>query len=195
MDRSVLSNAEVDLFAVAGVLAALALLAYRARRSSRSSRRSICASVWVAVPFAAPLIVIGSGGALAYFARRWGHPVRGPDGTVGSINHYASEDQSAFGPIGTVVLLGAPPVTALLYAARRVDLRQLALALVLPLFFGLTSLELSFNAFLTRFLLVPAALTAPLLARLFRGRATTAAYAVAGCLVAGLTITHGRPWS
>ncbi len=63
---------------------------------------------------------------------------------------------------------------------------------------------MKWNEFLTRFLIVPAVLAAPLLARLFRGRATGAAYVLVAAITVGLTITHdqtkplaspyGRPW-
>ncbi len=78
------------------------------------------------------------------------------------------------------------------FARRRADLRQLALALAFPLFFVLLSLFLAFNIFVTRFLLVPAALTAPLFGRLFRGRAEIASYLAAATIVGGLVIVHDR---
>ena len=76
------------------------------------------------------------------------------------------------------------------FVRRRADLRQLALALAFPVFFVLISLYLAFNIFVTRFLLIPVALTAPLFGRLFRGRAEIASYLVAASIVGGLVIVH-----
>jgi hypothetical protein len=79
------------------------------------------------------------------------------------------------------------------------------LASALPVFLILISLESTWVPFLIRFFLLPAVLAAPLLARLFRGRATTAAYLAVAAITLGLTITHdqpkplqgayGRPWN
>ena len=83
-------------------------------------------------------------------------------------------------------------------------MRHLALALSLPVFIVLLVLQATYNPFLTRFLLVPVALTAPLFARFFRGRAASAVLVAVASLVIGLTLTHdqmkplesphGRPW-
>ena len=76
------------------------------------------------------------------------------------------------------MLLGTPLLTIGLYVARRVDLRFLALALALPVFVVLMALELAYNPFLTRFLIVPALLTAPLFGIVLRSRAAAAALLV-----------------
>jgi len=108
------------------------------------------------------------------------------------MNRTASEDYSAFGPIGIVAILGVSVLTIWDTVRGRADLRQLALALAFPVFFVLVSLYLVFNIFVTRFLLVPVALTAPLFARLFKGRAEIAAYLAAATIVGGLVIVHDR---
>jgi hypothetical protein len=89
-----------------------------------------------------------------------------------------------------VAILGVSAVTIWDFARRRADLRQLGLALAFPVFFLLVSLYLAFNIFVTRFLLVPVALTAPLFGRLFRGRAEIASYLAAASIVGGLVIIH-----
>ena len=90
--------------------------------------------------------------------------VRGESG----FDRRANEDYSAFGPVGTLMLLGTPVVAAVLYARRRLDVRFLALALALPLFIVLLGLQVAYNPFVTRFLLVPALLTAPLIGIVLR---------------------------
>ena len=54
---------------------------------------------------------------------------------------------------------------------RQADLRHLALAVTLPFFLVVMSLITAWNPFLIRFFAVPAVLTAPLLAYLFRSPA------------------------
>jgi hypothetical protein len=156
----------------------------------------------VAVPFLAPLLLIGAGGVVAWLARQYGSPLRGGLGNVGNLNRAVGG--AVFGPVGAVVFLGVPILTLVEYVRRRVDARHVALASAVPLFYLLVSLT-TFNYFLTRFLLVPAALTAPLFARLFRRGAETAAYlAVAGLVLVLVVVKNpdrpldgrfGRPWN
>ena len=77
-------------------------------------------------------------------------------------------------------------------SSRKVDSRQFALACALPLFLLVLALGSTFNVWLGRFLVVPVALTAPLFAMLFRGRAATAAYLVVGVVVAVLVVVGDR---
>ena len=94
---------------------------------------------------------------------------------------------------------------AALAPVRRVDRRQLVLAAAIPTYVILLALSAKFNPNLPRFLVVPAVLTAPLLAHLFRRRATAVAYAAVALLVIGLGVTrqehkrlfssYGRPWN
>jgi len=210
MDLSVLSNHLIDTLALVGVLvgAATAALAYR----RTGSRGVLGDAVRVATPFLAPLLVRAGAGVIAFIARAWGFPIRGSGGILPPLDNvlnevftrFSNEDYSAYGPLGIVALLAAVALTIWAYLGRRADQRQLALACALPGFLILTSLQVAWVPFLVRFFLVPAGLTAPLLARLFRGRATTAAYLAVAALVVGLTITHdqskplesayGRPW-
>jgi hypothetical protein len=112
-------------------------------------------------------------------------------GNVG-VNRLVIDDTSAFGPIGGVVLLGVPLVIACAYVLHRVDVRHLALALALPVFLALFALQALWNPWVARFLIVPAALTAPLFARLLRDPAIRAAYLVAASIVVALTLSHDR---
>ncbi|HZO96315.1 MAG TPA: hypothetical protein VFB42_02990 [Gaiellaceae bacterium] len=201
LDLSVLSDRVVSWLELGGIAAGLAVsAAYALRR--RRLLRSVLEGGSVALPLLAPVIVIGASGVVAWLARRGGFPVRGPGGNVGTLNRTVTG--GAFGPVGGVVLLGVPLLVAGLWLARRADARRLALALALPLFLLLLA-QATYNWFLTRFLLSPAVLTAPLFPLLMRTRAAIAAYLVAGATVAALVVTRdpqrpldgssGRPWS
>jgi hypothetical protein len=189
LDLGVLTDHRIHLLAIAGVLVGVGVAAWAWRRR----RFRAVEDGWrAAVPLLAPLLVLLAGSLVAWGSRQWGHPVRGLYGNLGSQSRTASEDYSAFGPIGAVAILGVSAVTIWDFARRRTDLRHLALALAFPVFFALVSLYLAFNIFVTRFLLVPAVLTAPLFGRLFRGRADIASYLVAASIVGGLVIVHDR---
>jgi hypothetical protein len=211
MDASVLSSRLIHVLALVGVAAALVVVLVRRRTLSHA----VPGAAGVATPFLAPLLVIGASGALAFVARRWGFPIRGADGIVGPLDQELSaeytrisnEDYSAFGPVGIVSLLAATAAAVVAYAARRADVRHLALASTLPLVLVLVSLFSTWNPFLIRFFLVPAVLVAPLLARLVASRVVAAAYLVVAAITVGLTITqdqtkpltsrggYGRPWN
>jgi len=213
MDLSTLSNHLIDVLGLGGAAAGLAAGAWTLRRSS--IRRAIADGVRVALPFLAPLLVLGGGALVAIVARGWGFPIRGPGGILGPLDanlnrtytRFANEDYSAYGPIGIVAVLAATVVTIHAAVLRRVDARHLVLASALPLFLVAISLGSTWHVFLIRFFLLPAALVAPLSASLFRGRATTAAYALVATLTIALTLTHdepkpldnphgyGRPWN
>lgn len=189
MDLAYLSDQRIYGLAVAGGMVLLGVAAWAWRRERL---RAVGRGVRAAVPLLAPLLVLLAGGLIAWGSRRWGHPVRGPYGSIGPQNRTASEDYSAFGPIGAVTVLGVSALTIWDFARRRADARQFALALAFPVYFALVALYLSFNIFVTRFLVVPVALMAPLFGRLFRGRAEIAAYLVAASIVGGLVIVHDR---
>jgi hypothetical protein len=198
MDVSVLSTRVIYLLALAGVLGGAAALVLISRRGSRPRAARTAASA--AIPFLAPLAVLAGGAVVAYAAYLWGFPIRGPTGIVTSVNdnlseiytHISNEDYSAFGPVGIVSLVVASVLALYAVARRRADSRQLALALSLPLFLVLISLETFWNPFLIRFFLVPAVLVGPLLARLFTSRVTTAAYALVAGLTVALTVIHDQ---
>jgi hypothetical protein len=189
LDLGVLTDRRIHLLAAAGIVVGLAVAVWAWRRRGP---RALGDGWRAAVPLLAPLLVVLAGTLVAWGSRRWGHPVRGKYGNLGGMNRTASEDYSAFGPIGIVAVLGVSLLTIWDAARRRADLRQLALALAFPVFVALVSLYLVFNIFVTRFLLVPVALTAPLFGRLFRGRAEIAGYLAAASIVGGLVIVHDR---
>ena len=166
-----LSNLDVHLLAAIGVAAAGVAGAWAMRaRPARARRRPEAGGVLL--PFVAALLVIGAGWVLSWLSDRWGHPIRRPKGIVGPLNGGANEDTSAFGPLGAVLLFAVPVIVAFAAScARRADARFVALAVSVPLFLLLLVLQSKWNEFLTRFLVVPVVLAAPLLAFLFRRRA------------------------
>jgi hypothetical protein len=208
MDLSVLWPVPIAILALAGLCVAAARAAGPVRR--KEARSSLLESTQVGIPFVAPALVIVAAAVLAFVTRALGNPVRGPDGSYsslgffGGLNNTADEDASAFGPVGAVVLWGVPIVTAIVAVRRKVEPRQLLLAAALPTFLILLAIGVRFNPWFSRFLIIPAALTAPLLAGLFRGRATTLAYLVVSAVVIGLGIARldtkrlvspfGAPW-
>jgi hypothetical protein len=179
-DLSVTPSWLVAVLAAAGCVYA-ALLAVR--------RRSPLAGLG-ALPLFAPAVALG---VIELFAR---DPFYVPRGT--------SEDVSAFGPVGTAALLGAPFV-ALAAGGRRRDPRFVALALVLPSYIVLLAMFAKYNVWISRFLVVPVVLTAPLFASLCRSRAASAALLVVGGLTLLFATTDdaakklrspvGRPWT
>jgi hypothetical protein len=203
MDLSVLSNRLIYLLAAGGVLAALTAGAVAFRRAGPLPprlRRAGTQAVEVATPFLAPLLVLGGAALLVFATRAFGFPLLGPGGRINPVNgdlnetytRISNEDYSAFGPLGIVALLLAAALTVGAYVARRTDARQLVLAFALPVFLVLISLETTWHPFLMRFFMLPAVLTAPLLARLFQGGAVTAAYVGVAALIVALTITHDQ---
>jgi hypothetical protein len=212
MDLSVLSNRLIHLLAVGGLVAAIGVAAWTLRRAG--ARRAAGDGASVALPFLAPLLVVGAAAVVALVARWWGFPIRGSGGLLGPLEdnlsetytRISNEDYSAFGPLGIVALVAASLMASVAYVRRRADVRQLALACALPSFLALLAVGTTWNPFLIRFFLVPAVLAAPLLSHLFRGRATALAYFAVAGVVVGLTITsdqpkplsnpygYGRPW-
>ena len=193
LDLSVLSDHAITALWIAGVVAAAA---YAVRR-----RRLDWTVLVVALPFLSPLLVLRAGDVIAWLARSGGFPVRGGLGNIGDLNRTVSG--SAFGPVGAVVFLGVPVVTLVAFARRRASLRELVLAAAVPLFYVLLAQE-TFNYFMTRFLIVPAALVAPLAARLLGTPAARAAFLAVGALLVVQVVArdpshplhggYGPPW-
>jgi len=200
MDLSVLSNHLIDSLAFVGVSVALVAGAWTFLRRNRFLP-ALRDAARVALPLVAPLLVVGGAALVAIVARLWGFPIRGPGGILGPLNdnlgrpytRLANEDYSAYGPIGIVALAAASTVSAAAFVRHRADARHVVLASTLPLFLIGISLGSTWHVFLIRFFLLPAALAAPLLARLFHGRLTTAAYLVAATVTIALTLTHDEP--
>jgi Dolichyl-phosphate-mannose-protein mannosyltransferase len=190
-DLSSLSNRLIEALAIVGIVAAAAVFA-RTRRFD---------SVWVALPFLSPLVVLAAAHTLAFVARLVDLPVA--DGSYfGHTNRRANEDYAAFGPLGAVLLIGTAAWIPIAYVRRRADRAQLALALALPCFLVLLALQSKWNGFLTRFSLVAVVLVAPLFARFFRSAAVTVALIVTGAVIAFVTLRDdltkpaaAHPWT
>ena len=88
-----------------------------------------------------------------------------------------------------MLALVVSPIAALVQVGRR-DRRQLALALALPSYLVLLALYAKYNIWITRFLIVPAVLSAPLFPRLFASRAASVALLAVSTLTVALTLTH-----
>jgi hypothetical protein len=198
MDLSIVSDRATHWLLAVGLIAGIVAAAWALRRTPRRAAGDGAA---VALPFVAAVLAVGVAGVLAYLGRAWGYPIRGPGGIVGPLTRGANEDFSAFGPIGAILLLCIPFLALIQYGRRRADARALALGAAVPVFLALLVLEAAWDEFLTRFLVVPVVLSAPLLAWFFRSRAATAAFAAASVTIAVLTLANiasrpfdERPW-
>jgi hypothetical protein len=198
MDLSAFSNRLIDLLALLALLAALTTSVWVWRRGG--PRRALEDAAGVAVPLLAPLLVLAGAGALAFAARASGFPIRGPGGILAPLDvnlnevytRFSNEDYSAYGPLGIVALIAASGLALGALVRRRADRRQLVLVTVLPGFLVLLALETWWAPFLIRFFMIPAALAAPLLAHLFRNRASAAVFAAVAALSIGLTLTRDQ---
>lgn len=171
-DVSVLPLWATVAFALAGAGAA-SVVVLRAAPGARGWQTLLSAAS-VGLPLCAPLIALGV--------------THIPAGDPPWVGRSANEDYSAFGPLGMFALVIAP--LAVLVGAGRRDRRQLALALALPSYLILLALYAKYNIWITRFLIVPAVLTAPLFPRLFANRAASAALLAVGTVTVALTLTH-----
>jgi hypothetical protein len=77
-------------------------------------------------------------------------------------NTVASEDASAFGPLGFLLLVPLSLGFLVAWARRKTDRRHAAFALALPLYVVALALGTRWNLYVDRFLVTPAALTLPL---------------------------------
>jgi len=198
MDLSVLSNLLIFILAAVGVVVGVVVGLWLYRRVG--GRSALGEAALTALPFAAPLLVLGGAGVVAFVARLWGFPIRGAGGWVPALDaslsaqygRISNEDWSAFGPVGIVALLAAAVFAAVAFARGRADRRHLVLATALPVFVVLVALDSTFNPFLVRFFLVPGVVTAPLLAFLVRGRTSALAFFVAAALTVVLTVVDDQ---
>ena len=179
LDLSVFSDRVIRWLWIGGIVAAAAGAGYAWKRGRRWS--ALVIGTAIAAPFFSPLLMIHAGDGIASLARGWGFPVRGHGGNVGGVVRTAQG--AVFGPVGAMAFLGIPFVTLAAFVARRVGWRHLVLVAAVPLFYVLLGHEI-YNYFMTRFLLVPAALVAPLFALFLSRRAVAAAFlAVAAAAV------------
>jgi hypothetical protein len=189
LDLSGLGLRLTDLLAALSIVFAAAAFAVARRRGANVASAGF-AALAVAVPLLAPRLIP----VVAHGMKIVGQAVRLPitdPATTGAkffwgVDFGSSEDLSSFGVIGGPALL---LVSLVLLARRRVsDPRRLILAAALPMFIVLLALTSKYNLWLSRFLLVPAALAAPLLAVL--GRRRFPAFAIAGVAVVQLALVH-----
>jgi hypothetical protein len=184
LDVSVFSDHVIRWLWIGGIVAGAAGASYAYARGRRWS--ALLIGTAIALPFLSPLLMIHAGDGIASLARGWGFPVRGRGGNVGGVVRDAQN--AVFGPVGATVFLGTPFVTLAAVARRRADWRHLVLAAAVPLFYILLGHEI-YNYFMTRFLLVPAALVAPLFALFLSRTAVAAAFlAVAAAAVVMVVI-------
>jgi hypothetical protein len=183
LDVSVFSDHVIRWLWIGGIVAAAAGAAYAYARGRRWSALLIAAAI--AIPFVSPLLMLHAGDGIASLARSWGFPVRGHGGNVGGVVRTAQG--AVFGPVGATVFLGIPFVTVVFFLRRRADWRQLVLAAAVPLFYILLGHEI-YNYFMTRFLLVPAALVAPLFALFLSSRPVAAAFLAVAALAVVLVV-------
>ena len=152
------------------------------RRSSASPRSTAVTVLAAAFPFLAPRLIPVFAHGLHVLAGAVSLPVTAPASTGGAffwgIDYGVNEDLSSVGALVGPLLLVASVVGIIQGLRGRVDRPMLVSAAALPLFVVLLALESKYNPWLSRFLLVPAALTAPLLAGLARWRVGIAAVVV-----------------
>jgi hypothetical protein len=104
------------------------------------------------------------------------------------VNTRSNEDLSYFGPLGALLLVPAAAVAAFTEFRRRSWSPRLVLALALPAFVLVLAAGYSFNPWIGRFMLVPVALSAALVAATYPHRLL--AGAVATTAVVSLLFTH-----
>ena len=164
---------------IAGVVVAV-VAAARSRRLSAAV---------AGLPLLAPAIVLGLLSIHTGYDQRY-------------VARDANEDYAAFGPVGGLAVAAACVLGLTVW---RRDRRRLALALAVPSYVVLLAIYAKYNIWITRFLLVPVALVAPLFAGFFRRRLLTATIVVSAAVVVGLTLAYdrtkplggpeGRPWT
>jgi hypothetical protein len=190
------------LLAGVGVVAGTFVACVGALRGHR--RAAIPAGSLIALVLAAPRLTPDVAHGLHIAADALGLPVAAQV-TAGArffwgVSGGASEDLSSFGVLGGPLLIALS--TVVLLQRRKVVLRWIALAL--PLFLVLLSLTSKYNPWLSRFLIVPVALAAPLLAGLERRRAAALAIGFIAALQLALVHVHNqqkplhaqpRPWN
>lgn len=196
LDLSGFGHGFLEGATIAGVAVALLAVATHVRRRSTVGWGI---SLVLASLALSPILVRGSAAAIR-------HVVNGivPD-AVEAPNRRSSEDFSGFGPLGAIVLVAGIALALTSVTRRQRDAARLALAATLPGFLVILALTSRYNPWLSRFLIVPVALTMPLAAPLFRRRATALAIVAVAALCLGLTLPRnelkplssrfGRPWS
>jgi Glycosyltransferase family 87 len=176
--------------AIAGLGVALGIAAAEWGRGSR--RATALTAAAAAIPLLAPALVLGLAAVSHAVAKGVRLPVNEEANTSAHfswhVNRDVNEDLSGFGPLGLLLL--AASFATIVAARRTVDRRRLALALAVPLSIIGIALTAKYNPWLSRFLLAPIALTAPLLATFFRRQGAALAIVIVAACTVGLT--HAR---
>ncbi len=185
-----LSGLDLRLATVlAGLGLVVALMIARGERRAGRGGRAWFSGIFVLLVFSASRLVPVAAHGLHLVANAVHLPVDAPATTGGhffwGIDYGASEDLSAFGAIGGLLLLGLS-FRYLLSGDRATRV----LGAALPLFVLLLSLTSKYNPWLSRFLLVPVALAAPLAASVARRRPVAVSIAVLAVLQ--LALVHVR---
>jgi hypothetical protein len=189
LDLSGLGLRLTDLLAGVSIVFAAAGFAFARRRGATFAAAGL-AALAAALPLLAPRLIPLVAHGMKIVGEAIHLPVTDP-ATTGAkffwgVDFGSSEDLSSFGVIGGPALLLVSLV--LLARCRRIDPARVILALALPTFIVLLALTSKYNLWLSRFLLVPAALAAPLLAVL--GRRRLPAFAIAAVAVVQLALVH-----
>jgi len=193
IDVSGFSPTVVAWLGLAGVAGTAVFLAHSYTRSGRELDRRL--AVVSAFAFAGPLALVLVAGAIGTIATASGlrmYPAATSSGPPQwGINGAANEDLSYFGPLGALLLI---PVVVGTLTSKRTDVSRLpkgrALALMLPLYAITLALIYRFNPFVGRFMIIPVAFIAPLVASVHRqGRLAPAVVVLA---VTSLVLVHGN---
>jgi hypothetical protein len=189
LDLSGLGLRLTDLFVALAVVFAAVVFALARKRGVDAVYAGLAAFA-AAFPLLVPRLIPVVAHGLKIMGDAIHMPVTDPATTGGaffwSIDYGSSEDLSSFGAIGGPALLLVS--LALLARRRRVDPARLSIAAALPTFIVLLALTSKYNPWLSRFLLVPVALAAPLLAVL--GRRRLPAFAIATVAIVQLALVH-----
>jgi hypothetical protein len=105
-------------------------------------------------------------------------------------NTAASEDSSALGPLGFLLLVPLSLGFLVAWALRRTDRAHGALALAFPLYVVALALGTRWNLYVDRFLVTPAALTLPLAPAVLRRAPVRAAVVVVAAATMALALAH-----
>jgi hypothetical protein len=105
-------------------------------------------------------------------------------------NTVASEDSSALGPLGFLLLVPLSLGFLVAWARRRTDRLRGALALALPLYVVALVLGTRWNLYVDRFLITPAALTLPLTPTVLRRIPLRVAVAAVAAATLAVALTH-----
>jgi hypothetical protein len=189
LDLSGLGLRLTDLLAALAIVFAAGAFAVARRRGANVASAGL-AALAAALPLLAPRLIPLVAHGMKIVGQAVRLPVTDPSTTGGTffwgVDFGSSEDLSSFGAIGGPALL----LVSLAVLARRrgANPARLILAAALPTFVVLLALTSKYNPWLSRFLLVPAALAAPLLAVFARRRLP--AFAIATVAIVQLALVH-----